>query len=172
MLRGVKQPEEFLGMENRSSDRDREQTQTQLQNHSQSQPQQTGFGRAGVAAAYARSFATLCAGPTETLLDDLGPGSGGKLLDAGCGVGGFSRAAAGRGWAVTAVDSSAEMIAATRAAVRGLPVEVRSGSVLDLPSQISISTQRWPISSSIMCRIRGSAFGRWRACFVRAEKWG
>ncbi len=132
MLRGVRQPEEFLGMENRRSDHDREQTQTQPQNHSQPQ-QQTGFGRAGVAAAYARSFATLCAGPTETLLDNLGDGSGGKLLDAGCGVGGFSRAAAGRGWAVTAVDASAEMIAATRAAVRGLPVEVQSGSVLDLP---------------------------------------
>jgi SAM-dependent methyltransferase len=87
---------------------------------------------AGVTAAYARSFAKLCAGPTGVILNDLGSGSGGGLLDAGCGVGGFSRAAAGQGWQVTAVDSSPEMVAATRESFRGLSIDVRQESVLDL----------------------------------------
>lgn len=59
----------------------------------------------GTAAAYHRSFARLCAGAIEPLLDALGaPETGGRLLDAGSGTGIVAEAALGRGWLVDAVD--------------------------------------------------------------------
>jgi len=68
----------------------------------------------GVAAAYDRSFARLCAGALPELLDALGSPIGpGRLLDAGCGTGIVARAAFARGWAITAVDIEPDMTAFT-----------------------------------------------------------
>jgi SAM-dependent methyltransferase len=67
----------------------------------------------GTASAYAASFARLCAGSVDAVLDVLGePGaSGGTLLDAGTGTGTLARAAAARGWDVDACDPEPSMIA-------------------------------------------------------------
>lgn len=69
----------------------------------------------GAAEAYCRSFATLCAGTIDTLLDATVPAD--SLLDVGCGTGELARAAAQRGLAVTAVDADADMVEATRVAL-------------------------------------------------------
>lgn len=83
----------------------------------------------GVAEAYRRSFAALCAGTIEMLLDDtarpgLGPTGGDapgqaalRHLDVGCGTGELAVAAAGRGRQVAAADVDPDMIALTRHAV-------------------------------------------------------
>ncbi|WP_298227672.1 class I SAM-dependent methyltransferase [Gryllotalpicola sp.] len=91
---------------------------------------------AGIAGAYDRSFALLCAGPIPALLDRLGEpiaegvaegvdGAGHvgrlsgdvlgardrtRLLDAGTGTGRVAVAAAERGWAVDAFDAEPSMI--------------------------------------------------------------
>ena len=76
----------------------------------------------GVAEAYQRSWARLCAGTVHTVLADLGPASSGHLLDAGCGTGNVSREAARRGWAVTALDTDAQMLQVARAECADLPI--------------------------------------------------
>ncbi|GAA1487784.1 class I SAM-dependent methyltransferase [Brachybacterium sacelli] len=63
----------------------------------------------GVAEAYRRSFATLCAGAIPALLEATAPGT--DLLDVGCGTGDLALAAVDRGRRVTAVDPDPEMIA-------------------------------------------------------------
>jgi SAM-dependent methyltransferase len=68
------------------------------------------------AAAYDRSFATLCAGPIDRLLDDTGTGS---LLDAGCGTGTLAARAEARGRTITAFDAEASMVGLARARLRG-----------------------------------------------------
>lgn len=100
----------------------------------------TGVGWSDVAATYARTFALLCAGAVEPLLDaagvgrdDLSPrgaasgtpatgtGTGGRgrtrLLDVGTGTGSVAAAAVVRGAQVTAVDPDAAMVAWTGRAV-------------------------------------------------------
>lgn len=70
----------------------------------------------GVSAAYARSFAALCAGTIPSVLDAL-PGS--RLLDVGSGTGTLTAAARARGYEVTAVDSDPDMVAMTEAVAPG-----------------------------------------------------
>ena len=55
---------------------------------------------------------------TEHLLDRLGAGAGTRLLDVGCGIGGPSRLAAGRGCTVTGVDVTADFVDAARELTR------------------------------------------------------
>ncbi|WP_193105675.1 class I SAM-dependent methyltransferase [Brachybacterium sp. FME24] len=84
----------------------------------------------GVAEAYRRSFATLCAGAIPTLL--AATATGGDHLDVGCGSGDLALAAAREGRRVLAVDPDPGMVAMTRAAVPEA-VRVVAGAAPTLP---------------------------------------
>lgn len=90
-------------------------------------------GWEGGAEAYRRSFATLCAGSIETLLEATEPAH--DHLDVGCGTGDLSLAAVRRGRRVTAVDPDPEMASMTRAAATrdGLALEVLEAGAPGLP---------------------------------------
>lgn len=77
----------------------------------------------GVAAAYRRSFATLCAGAIPTLLDVTAPGH--EHLDVGCGTGDLALAAALEGRRVVAVDLDPETVAMTREIVAAVEPRAR-----------------------------------------------
>ena len=87
------------------------------------------MGWEGVAEAYRRSFATLCAGTVETLLEATGPSP--DHLDIGCGTGDLAVTAARRGRRVTAVDPDPDMVTLARgaAARAGVEVEVRESGL-------------------------------------------
>ncbi|WP_088283948.1 class I SAM-dependent methyltransferase [Kineosporia sp. A_224] len=83
--------------------------------------------RRAFARTYQRSWARLCAGTVDTVVADLGTAASGRLLDAGSGTGTLARAAAARGWAVTAVDPDEQMLSVGRQVCDGLQVDwVRS----------------------------------------------
>src|SRR5699024_6101067 len=63
----------------------------------------------GVAAAYRRAFAALCAGTIPVLLEATAAAEG--LLDVGCGTGDLALAAARDGRRVLAVDPDPDMVA-------------------------------------------------------------
>ncbi|WP_217550683.1 class I SAM-dependent methyltransferase [Streptomyces sp. GbtcB6] len=84
---------------------------------------------AGRAAAYADSFARLCAHPVEPLLDAAAVTGGTRLLDVGTGTGTAALAARERGALVTAVDADAGMVAAAR----GRGVDARIAVLPELP---------------------------------------
>jgi len=69
------------------------------------------------------------------VLEFLAPVAGKRVLDAGCGDGAYSVAAAERGALVTGVDLSEDMLAMARArsAARGVMVDWRRGDVMALP---------------------------------------
>lgn len=69
------------------------------------------------------------------VMDFLAPVEGKRVLDAGCGDGAYSLAAAERGARVTGVDLSDEMLAAARerSAERGFTVNWKQGNILALP---------------------------------------
>jgi ubiquinone/menaquinone biosynthesis C-methylase UbiE len=69
------------------------------------------------------------------VMEFLAPVGGKRVLDAGCGDGTYSLAAAERGARVTGVDLSEDILATARArvAARGLAVDWRQGNVLALP---------------------------------------
>ncbi|TQK50838.1 methyltransferase family protein [Streptomyces sp. SLBN-118] len=72
---------------------------------------------AGQGAAYAGSFAKLCAYPVPQLLDAAEVGPGARMLDVGTGPGTVAAAACARGATVAAVDAEPSMVElATRAA--------------------------------------------------------
>lgn len=79
------------------------------------------------------------------VLEFLAPVEGKRVLDAGCGDGTYSIAAAERGALVTGVDLSADMLAMARArsAARGVTVDWRQGDVMALPfpdSSVDLAT--------------------------------
>ncbi|MER7073504.1 methyltransferase domain-containing protein [Terrabacter sp. NPDC000476] len=78
----------------------------------------------GVAQAYERSFATLCGGTLERLLDDTRPVAvgGGHHLDVGSGTGDLAARAAEQGRTVVAVDADPGMAALTEGVVPGRAV--------------------------------------------------
>lgn len=89
----------------------------------------------GTAAPYSRSFAHLCAGTIQPLLDAVGKaigGIGGKdLLDVGCGTGTLAARASVLGARVTAVDPDPGMLElARRTAPRAI---LSAGGAPDLP---------------------------------------
>lgn len=63
----------------------------------------------GVGAAYAASYAELCAGTGERMREMLGAADGRTLLDVGCGDGTLAAAWADAGWRVTAAEPEATM---------------------------------------------------------------
>ncbi|GAB2492659.1 hypothetical protein GCM10027030_27480 [Luteococcus sediminum] len=70
----------------------------------------------GVSQAYRDSFALLCAGTEQRILDDLQQG---PLLDAGSGTGSLTRVALHRGLEATAIDADPDMVAMTNEAAPG-----------------------------------------------------
>jgi SAM-dependent methyltransferase len=82
----------------------------------------------GVAQAYARSFAGLCAGAVPMILADLP--RGGRLLDVGCGTGELVRAARDAGHDAVGVEPDPEMAALASVA---LGADVVVGGLPDLP---------------------------------------
>jgi SAM-dependent methyltransferase len=86
---------------------------------------------AGRAAAYADSFAKLCAHPVPALLDAASVTTGTCLLDVGTGPGTVAAAAHGRGARVSAVDAEPGMV---ELAARTVPqADVRVGTLPGLP---------------------------------------
>ena len=87
----------------------------------------------GTAEAYAATFAGLCAGPVDALLDalDARMRSRGTLLDVGTGTGTLARAAASRGWHVSASDPEPSML--TVAEALGGGVRYSAGALPELP---------------------------------------
>ena len=91
-------------------------------------------GWADVAAAYAATFAPLCAGTIETVLDRVGlsrttPAT--RVLDVGTGTGELARASACTGAAVTAVDPDRAML--ERAAETAPGVRLCQAALPSLP---------------------------------------
>lgn len=82
----------------------------------------------GVAGAYDRSFATLCAGAVPVLVDRLA--GYGRVLDVGCGSGHLTAALVAAGHEVEALDLDPEMVALTRHR-SGVPARVVGAG--DLP---------------------------------------
>lgn len=66
------------------------------------------------AQAYAGSFARLCAGAVDEIMDRLGPGRSARLLDIGTGPGTVAAAASAAGHSVVGLDSDESMIALAR----------------------------------------------------------
>ncbi|MPY31457.1 class I SAM-dependent methyltransferase [Streptomyces adustus] len=86
---------------------------------------------AGRGAAYAASFAKLCAYAVPPLLDAVEVGSSVRVLDVGTGPGTVAAAACARGATVTAVDAEPTMI---ELAVSAAPAaEVRLAALPELP---------------------------------------
>lgn len=81
-----------------------------------------------VAAAYDRSFATLCSGSAPALLTLIPAGS--RVLDVGCGSGHLTAALLAAGHVVTAVDPDPEMVAL---ASSRSGADIRQGGLPDLP---------------------------------------
>lgn len=86
---------------------------------------------AGRAAAYARSYARLCAHPVPRLLDAARVGPDVRVLDVGTGPGTVAAAASARGAKVTAVDAEPTMV---ELAARAVPTaDVRLAVLPELP---------------------------------------
>ncbi len=84
-----------------------------------------------MAQAYAATFAGLCAGVHEPLLDSALVGPGTRVLDVGCGPGRLSLAATSREAEVTAVDPDPGMVAFARTTAPA--AAVIDGGLPDLP---------------------------------------
>lgn len=76
----------------------------------------------GVGAAYAASYADLCAGTNTTILQALGSAKRRTLLDIGSGTGRLAAALVGEGWRVTGCEPEPTMSEISRARHPDIPV--------------------------------------------------
>ncbi|MFJ5974882.1 class I SAM-dependent methyltransferase [Streptomyces sp. NPDC093060] len=86
---------------------------------------------AGQGAAYAGSFAKLCAYPVPQLLDAAEVGPGARILDVGTGPGTVAAAACARGARVAAVDAEPTMVELAKQAAPA--ADVRVAALPELP---------------------------------------
>jgi len=104
-------------------------------------------------SSLARAYDLIIAGPVSNRCDfvqnmltrrDILPGS--PILDAGCGTGSYSVELAKRGYAVSGLDASADLIsvAGEKAEKGGVSVTFETGDILELPSR--------PNYDGILCR--------------------
>lgn len=84
---------------------------------------------------FARRFEKISA-----LFDKVLPREPGRALDAGCGTGVFSRELARRGWRVTAIDASPEMISEARSASQNTSIEFINGALESLEPLASMES--------------------------------
>ncbi len=86
-------------------------------------------------ALIARPVADECAG-IATWLARRGVGPGAAVLDAGCGTGRYAVELARRGFAVTGLDRSSDLLEEARSRARdaGLPITLVEADLLDLPA--------------------------------------
>ncbi|MFI5529056.1 class I SAM-dependent methyltransferase [Kitasatospora sp. NPDC051853] len=82
------------------------------------------WGGDGVAQAYSRGFAGLCAGSLPALLAAAGAGPGVRLLDVGTGTGNAAAAALALGAEVTAVDAEPQMVKVAAERLPEVPVSL------------------------------------------------
>jgi ubiquinone/menaquinone biosynthesis C-methylase UbiE len=99
-------------------------------------------------ALVARPVADECAG-IAAWLARRGIGPGAALLDAGCGTGRYAVELARRGFAVTGIDRSSELLeeARSRARAAGLPIALLEADLLELPA-----TPGGRLHDAIVCR--------------------
>ncbi|MFF7292324.1 class I SAM-dependent methyltransferase [Microbacterium sp. NPDC008134] len=76
---------------------------------------------AGVGEAYGNSYASLCAGTIDVLLDALGTADGRSLLDAGAGTGELVARATAAGWTATGCEPEPTMRRVAERTHPGLP---------------------------------------------------
>ncbi|HEY3015954.1 MAG TPA: class I SAM-dependent methyltransferase [Nocardioides sp.] len=88
---------------------------------------------AGVADAYAATFARLCAGAIPAVIDASEIAYGDRVLDVGAGTGELATALVELGATVTAVEPDQDMAALCARRTRDLAVDVRLGGLPDLP---------------------------------------
>lgn len=85
--------------------------------------------------AYAASFAALCAGAVDAVLDEAAARTDGRvLLDVGTGPGTVAAAAAAQGWRAAGVDAEPSMIEAAHRRHRGIPFRLGTLPDLDDPA--------------------------------------
>ena len=85
--------------------------------------------------AYAASFAALCAGSVDAVLDEAAERTAGRtLLDVGTGPGTVAAAAVARGWNAAGVDAEPSMLEAAQRRHRGIPFRLGTLPDLDEPA--------------------------------------
>jgi len=89
----------------------------------------SGWGGSG--AAYARSYASLCAGTNDAIVSSLGPAASRTLLDAGSGTGTLAGALTDTGWRVTGCEPEPTMREVSQAQYPS--VDVVDGALPALP---------------------------------------
>lgn len=112
------------------------------------------------------------------LFAERGAGAGSRVLDAGCGAGAYSVGLARRGYEVTGLDASEQLLreARRRAAEAGLAVEFLAGDIVALPALPALP--ELPRYDALLCRgvlnDLADARSRFRAfaSFARALKDG
>ncbi len=102
---------------------------------------------------FAWAYDLIIAGPVssrcdfvESMAAQRGVLPGSRILDAGCGTGGYSVELAKRGYAVAGLDPSTELLSLARAKAKqaAVPVTFQKGDILELPSR--------PSYDCVLCR--------------------
>ncbi|MEW1961597.1 class I SAM-dependent methyltransferase [Microbacterium sp. NPDC077644] len=85
----------------------------------------------GVGSAYAASYADLCSGTADAIIDVLGPARSRTLLDVGSGTGALGTLLTDAGWTVTGCEPEQTMREVS--ALQHPELEVRDGALPSLP---------------------------------------